>query len=58
MNLWVPERQITKPIKSPIKLNIELKRQNSQANRSIMFYKDGDTKKKKIERHMYKCLEL
>ena len=36
MNLW--ERQITKSTKSHMKLNIELKRQNSQANRSITFY--------------------
>ena len=31
-NFWVPELQITK---SQINLNIELKRQNSQTNRSI-----------------------
>ena len=43
MNLWVPERQITKSTKRHIKLIVELKRQNSQANRSITFYKDNDT---------------
>ena len=37
MNLWVLECQITKSTKSQIKLNIELKRQDSQANRNIMF---------------------
>ena len=37
MNLLVLERQITKSTKSEIKLNIELKRQNSQAIRSITF---------------------
>ena len=43
MNLWVPKHQITKSTKSQIKLNTELKRQNSQANRSILFYKDSQT---------------
>ena len=38
-----PERQITKPKKRGIKVNIELKRQNGQANRSITLYKDSDT---------------
>ena len=41
LNLWALERQIT--TKSQINLNIELKRRNSQANRSITFYKDSDT---------------
>ena len=36
MNLWVPERQITKSTKSKINLNIDLKRQNSQAK---LFFK-------------------
>ena len=44
MNLWVPKRQITTDsTKSEIKLNVELKRQNSQPDRSIAFYKDRDT---------------
>ena len=43
MNLWVPERQITKSTKSQIKLDVELKRRTSQANRSITIYKDIDT---------------
>ena len=43
LNVLVPERQITKPTKREINLNIELKRQNSQANTSITFHKDNDT---------------
>ena len=37
INLWVPERVITKSTKSKTlnKLNIELKRQNRQANNNI-----------------------
>ena len=38
----VPELQLTKSTKRGINLNIELKRQNSQANRSISFGKDSD----------------
>ena len=38
LNLWFPERQVTKSTKSHMKLNTKLKRQNSQANRSITFY--------------------
>ena len=43
LNLLVLERQITKSIKRGINVNIELKRQNSQANRRITVYQDSNT---------------
>ena len=50
MNLGVPELHlITKSTKSQIKLNIqtiEIKRENSQANRSTLFYKDTQSQPK------------
>ena len=41
MNLRL--QQLCQSTKRQIKLNVDLKRQNSQANRSITFYKDSDT---------------
>ena len=43
LNLWVPRGQITKSTKRQNNFNVELRRRNRKANRSIIFHKDGDT---------------
>ena len=43
LNLSFLECQITKLAMKGMNRNIELKRQNSQANRSVTYYKDSDT---------------
>ena len=57
LNVWVSERQTTKPTKSQINLNIELKRQNSQANRSVTFFKDSDTSLWRSQVNCFFCLD-
>ena len=53
----VSERQTTKPTNSQINLNIELKSQNSQANRSITFLKDSDTSLWRSQANFFFCLD-